>query len=92
MSFYDGKTWQSLTSEDGLAGDVVYSIAQDDDGVFWFGTNKGLSRYDGKAWQTFAKGGPNGLIDDNVYAVIAHPSGEIWVGTRGGVTRLGYGE
>jgi len=92
VSFYDGKTWQSLTTEDGLAGNVVYSITQDAAGVFWFGTNKGLSRYDGKAWQTFAKGGANGLIDDNVYAVVAHPAGEIWAGTRGGVTRLGYGK
>ncbi len=92
VSFYDGEIWQSLTTKDGLAGNVVYSIAQDAAGVFWFGTNKGLSRYDGKAWQTFAKGGANGLIDDNVYAVIAHPAGEIWVGMRGGVTRLGYGQ
>jgi len=92
VSVYDGKTWQSLTTNDGLAGDVVYSITQDAEGVFWFGTNKGLSRYDGKAWQTFSRGGANGLIDDNVYAVVAHPSGEVWVGTRGGVTRLGYGQ
>jgi ligand-binding sensor domain-containing protein len=92
VSVYDGTTWQSLTTNDGLAGDVVYSITQDAEGVFWFGTNKGLSRYDGKAWQTFSRGGANGLIDDNVYAVVAHPSGEVWAGTRGGVTRLGYGQ
>ncbi len=92
VSFYDGKKWQSLTTEDGLAGNIVYSIAQDSEGVFWFGTNQGLSRYDGKAWQTFAKAGANGLIDDNVYAVITLPTGEVWVGTRGGVTRIGYGD
>ncbi len=92
VSFYDGERWQSLTTEDGLAGDIVYSIAQDGDGVFWFGTNKGLSRFDGKAWQTFAKDRGNGLIDDNVYTVIAHPAGEVWAGTRGGVTRIGFGE
>jgi len=92
VSFFDGETWQSLTSEDGLAGDIVYSIAQDADGVFWFGTNRGLSRFDGKAWQTFAKDRVSGLIDDNVYAVITLPAGEVWVGTRGGVTRIGYGD
>ncbi len=92
VSFYDGKRWHSLTTEDGLAGNIVYSIAEDSEGVFWFGTNQGLSRFDGKAWQTFTKGAANGLIDDNVYAVMTHPSGEVWVGTRGGVTRIGYGE
>lgn len=92
VSYFDGQQWHSITSEDGLAGDIVYSIAQDRDGVFWFGTNKGLSRYDGKAWQTFGKGGANGLIDENVYAVVALPAGEVWVGTRGGVARIGLGQ
>lgn len=92
VSFFDGEAWQSLTTEDGLAGDIVYSIAQDNDGTFWFGTNQGLSRFDGKAWQTFSKARVNGLIDDNVYAVITLPSGEVWAGTRGGVTRIGHGD
>jgi ligand-binding sensor domain-containing protein len=87
VSRFDGKQWHNLTSEDGLAGDVVLSMAQDDKGVFWFGTDKGLSSYDGEQWHSYARS--DGLLGDSVYAVTTVPGGDVWVGTRGGVTRLG---
>ncbi len=88
VSRFDDGRWGNLSTADGLAGNIVYSIAQGRDGTFWFGTNRGLSRFDGSRWQTFDK--RHGLLDDNVYAVVADDaSGEIWIGTRGGVTRMG---
>ncbi|MFC1712368.1 two-component regulator propeller domain-containing protein [Candidatus Poribacteria bacterium] len=33
---------------DGLAGNNVWSIHRDPDGILWFGTDAGVSRYDGK--------------------------------------------
>jgi ligand-binding sensor domain-containing protein len=62
-------------------------MAQDDKGVFWFGTDKGLSSYDGEQWHSYARS--DGLLGDSVYAVTTVPGGDVWVGTRGGVTRLG---
>lgn len=87
VSRYDGKRWTNLTSKDGLAGNIVFSLAQTPDGVWWFGTNHGVSRYDGKTWRNFTRA--DGLIDDHVYAVAVAPDGEVWVGTRGGVARIG---
>lgn len=88
VSRFDGEKWRNLSSKDGLAGNIVYSIAQDEEGVLWFGTDRGLSRYDGKQWQNYDR--RHGLIDDNIYAVaVDADSKEIWIGTRGGVTRLG---
>jgi ligand-binding sensor domain-containing protein len=84
---FDGKKWTNLTTNDGLAGNIVYSIAQHSDGAFWFGTNRGVSRFDGKRWQNFGK--PQGVLDDNVYALAITPQGEVWAGTRRGVTRFG---
>jgi ligand-binding sensor domain-containing protein len=86
VSRFDGNKWTNLTSKDGLAGDVVYSIAQDRQGVFWFGTSNGLSRYDGKTWHTYDK--KTGLVDNNVYAVSVTPGGDVWAGTKGGVARI----
>ena len=83
----DGAKWVNFTDKDGLAGNIVYSIAQDQAGAMWFGTNKGLSRFDGKAWKNFTR--KDGLIDDNVYALAVTPSGDVWAGSRGGVVRLG---
>lgn len=86
VSRFDGKKWTSLTSRDGLAGNIVYSIARDGKGVFWFGTDKGLSRYDGKNWKNFSKN--EGLLDSHVYAVAVSPSGDVWAGTKRGVVRI----
>ena len=86
VSHYDGNRWHNFTSADGLAGDIVYSIAQAQDGTLWFGTSNGLSRYDGRSWITYDT--HTGLLDNNVYAIAATASGELWVGTRSGVSRL----
>ena len=42
---FDGQTWSSLTSADGLIDDDVVAIAQDGKGDLWFGTPEGLTRY-----------------------------------------------
>ena len=83
---FEGNRWTNLTENDGLAGNIVYSIAQGADGVYWFGTNKGLSRYDGVRFHNWNI--HHGLPSNDVYAIEIAPNGDIWVGTRGGVTRL----
>ena len=86
VGHYDGKSWTNYTSSDGLAGNIVYSIAQDNNGMLWFGTNNGLSRYDGKSWITYDT--HTGLLDNNVNAIAPTPSGEHSVGTKDGVSRI----
>jgi len=86
VSRFGNGRWSSFTVADGLAGNVVYSIAQDSTGVYWFGTNNGLSRYDGEQWRTYSTN--DGLPGADVYAVVVTSDNEIWAGTRGGVVRL----
>ena len=86
VSRYKDGEWVSYTTKDGLAGDVVYSIAQGPDKAYWFGTNNGLSRYDGVNWKTY--GVHDGLLGQNVYAIVITGGNEIWAGTKGGVVRL----
>lgn len=85
---FDGKTWTNLTTQDGLAGNIVYSVAEGRDGTLWFGTNNGLSRWDGKSFRNF--GMKEGLLERNVYAVAVSPDGDVWAGTRKGVVRIGH--
>jgi len=84
VSRFDGKDWRNYTMEDGLAGDIVYSMTRDKSGVLWFGTNNGVSRFDGKNWITLNR--MNGLFDNNVYALAADSNGNIWAGTKHGVS------
>jgi ligand-binding sensor domain-containing protein len=84
-TLFDGSgSWKYYTTAEGLAGNIVYSIAQSPDGAMWFGTNRGVSRFDGKTWTTFSRG----LAGQHVYAVVTEDNGDVWVGTKGAVTRL----
>jgi ligand-binding sensor domain-containing protein len=89
VSRFDGQQWISLTSRDGLAGDIVFSITQDEQGAMWFGTQRGISRYDGQHWQTLGR--EQGITTGSVYSIAAMPGGEVWAGTRGSVVRIGQG-
>lgn len=52
-AFFD-KDIRLLTMQDGLADNTISSIYKDRDGFMWFGTNNGLSRYDGKSIKNFS--------------------------------------
>ena len=87
FNFQTDKNWHNLTKEDGLAGNIVYSIARDNKGAFWFGTDQGLSRYDGGSdWQNYTMN--DGLLGSSVYAVAITADNHVWAGTRRGVTHL----
>jgi len=76
----------SITTQDGLAGNRIFAIHCDTDGVIWFGTeNSGISRYDGNQFQSFTT--KDGLASNGVYAIYSTPDGVIWFGTREGVSR-----
>lgn len=54
---YDGK-FKNFTKDDGLAHNGILSIAVDADGEnIWFGTQRGLSRYNKvtETWTTFTE-------------------------------------
>ena len=85
-SRWNGKVWTNYTVKDGLAGNIVYSVAQGRDGAMWFGTSTGVSRWDGKAFKNL--GVADGLLDRNVYALAVAPNGDVWAGTKKGVARI----
>jgi ligand-binding sensor domain-containing protein len=42
---FDGNDWTQFTSADGLLDNGTFSVAIDQDGALWVGSNLGLSRY-----------------------------------------------
>ena len=69
-----------------MVGNIVYSMTQDREGQLWFGTNNGVSRWDGQRFKTL--GVAEGLLDRNVYALAVAPNGDVWAGTKKGVARI----
>lgn len=85
VSRFDGQTWTTYRPRDGLAGNQVYSIAADGDGVLWVGGRRdflfdgGISRFDGQTWSPYT---PPNLVraGDGAHALAVDDQGRVWVG------------
>lgn len=76
----------NFSSADGLADNRVACIGQDSRGFMWFGTNEGLSRFDGAHFLNFFAdpGDDSQLPDNNVLAIQEFKPGHLVIlaGTR----------
>lgn len=61
----------------GLAGSTVYCILQDKQGFLWFGTETGVSRFDGTNFKNFTT--IDGLPDNQVIEMFEDSKGRIWM-------------
>ena len=100
VSHYDGNRFQNFTQTDGLSHNKVLSICSNEKskglqpdatgGDIWFGTDDGLTRYDGKAFKVyrFSKNQQTGITGNSVRVVFRSNDGMLWVGTNQGLTRM----
>lgn len=70
------------TVEDGLASDIIYCIIQDDKGFTWFGTNNGVSQFDGYTFKNYSI--DDGLTDNEVFKIFQDSQGRVWFLTYNG--------
>lgn len=85
MAPFKKGTWKSFTYIDGLAGDYVNAVYEDSDGAIWFGTDGGVSRWDGDEFFNLTK--EDGLAGDWVDGVEAGPDGTLLFGTENGLSQ-----
>ncbi|THU39459.1 histidine kinase [Niastella caeni] len=64
-------------NKEGLAGSTVYCMAKDKDGFLWFGTEGGLSRFDGTHFKNFTR--EDGLPDNEVIKLFVDSKGRVWM-------------
>jgi ligand-binding sensor domain-containing protein len=81
-------TWETYTTSDGLASNFVLSIAVDGENI-WFGTNNGVSVFDGETWTTYSTS--DGLVHKIVNAIAIDEEGNKWFGTYKWVSKLDDG-
>src|SRR5262249_35825330 len=67
---------------DGLAHNGVRCVHQDAKGYIWFGTQEGLSRFDGYRFINY--GASDGLNLPFINTIAEDRRGRLWVGTNGG--------
>ncbi len=98
---YDGKSFTTFTTREGLASNDVTAITTDAQGNVWFGTDGGgvsklsvaksrESGYDGKTFVNFstAEGLPHYAVKD----AFQTKAGELWLALSGGVSRYRNGK
>ncbi|MEO9484839.1 MAG: histidine kinase [Ekhidna sp.] len=72
----------NYTVKDGLPSNTVYCVRQDSQGFVWFGTDAGLSRFDGAKFKNY--GLKEGLPDMEVLNFYEDSFGRIWIYTFNG--------
>lgn len=80
------QTFTNYTEAEGLAGNSVSSVTVDAVDNLWFGTNSGISKFDGTTWTTYNVDNSPGLIDNSITALFVDKDGVLWAGTDFGVS------
>ncbi|MDR2497630.1 MAG: response regulator [Tannerellaceae bacterium] len=73
--------------QDGLPSNTVRSLTQDSRGFMWFGTDNGLSRFDGYVFKNFkpVQGDSTSLGNRYIYAIYEDSHQILWIGTDDGI-------
>lgn len=82
--------FEHIGRKEGLPQVSVNAIVQDELGFMWFGTQEGLTRFDGYDFQTFKHdvNDPGSLGDNSVWCILCSNDGTMWVGTNEGLSRF----
>lgn len=64
-------------SSNGLPSNEVYKVQPDGQGYLWFGTDRGVSRFDGNRFSNYSVN--DGIGANVVNDIVIAPNGDIWV-------------
>lgn len=71
--------FRNYQAKDGLPSSEVYYVIQDHEGYMWFGTDAGVSRYDGYSFHNYTTN--DGLCDNTVFQLYEDHHNRIWCRT-----------
>ena len=80
--FFTDYVWRSWSSDDGLPGNAITDIIQNDDGYIFIGTYGGLVRFDGVEFITFNKFTDEKYNFLSARAVVEDSRGNLWIGSN----------
>lgn len=83
--YYNGKSFQHLTTREGLADNWINCIYEDKAGIIWIGTRGGASRYDGKSFRNFITKGEY-RWDTFIATFMEDRTGKLWISARGAIS------
>ena len=75
--YYNGKSFQHFTTENGLASNTAIHMYEDKAGNIWIGA----TRYDGKSFQILTT--KDGFPSNHIRLLLEDKSGKLWFGAQG---------
>ena len=75
-----------FTDAEGLVNNSVNCLTIDADQNIWFGTNNGVSMYDGENWTSYITDETPELVSNSITAIFASTSGSTWFGSDFGIS------
>ena len=86
------ESWKVYNADNGLPNTAVTSLAEDDWGRIWVGTEGGLVRIDTEGQVEFALDTSDGLVNNRVNSLYFDRENDaLWIGTLAGMSRLQLG-
>ncbi|MDQ3189975.1 MAG: SpoIIE family protein phosphatase, partial [Bacteroidota bacterium] len=86
---YDGESFTTINSDDGLPNQRPGSITEDKQGNLWIGSiGGGVIKFNPLSNTFTSYTTQNGISSDNPYLVISDNENNIWVGTNYGIDRI----
>ena len=79
------ENFSSFGKLQGLKGSVIRCLLRDKSGNLWFGTDGGVSKYDGKSFTHFTE--KEGLSNNVVWSMLEDKKGNLWFGTFSGLSK-----
>jgi len=87
ITYSQSKQWQFYSAEyKNLPSSNVKTIAVDDKGIAWFGTDSGFASYDGAKWKQFKMRDYN-LPDSVISRIVIDKNNCKWMATSNGLIK-----
>ncbi|MFQ6081883.1 MAG: two-component regulator propeller domain-containing protein [Candidatus Aminicenantia bacterium] len=84
---FNGKKMINLTTKNGLAHNSIWGIIEDEKGNMWFGTNKGLNKFDGRAFKNYNSKSELKGDELALNCLFKDEAGNLWFGIYPGITQ-----
>lgn len=86
------ENWKVYNTDNGLPNNATTSLAEDNWGRIWVGTEGGLARIDTEGQVEFTLDTSDGLVNNRVNSLyLDQEEDALWIGTVGGMSRLQLG-
>ena len=85
LIYFDGQVWHDRTATARLPSKLFYDLYADPvDASLWIGSEGGVTRYDGRTWETLIV--ESVLPATSISSIVRSPFGTYWFGSRDGLT------